>query len=524
MTHCVEPPRDSGLIEALKLESAVGRSLFEHVRTPVVVLQLGLIEYVNPAFCELFKIGETNVIALKFEDMINSRSKNVFVNWLLKESLDFNKPLYLDFPLEPPSSEIRWINAKFVRAVWDNVPSVLCFLVDVEERKRSKEVEEQLRQAQKMEAVGRLAGGVAHDMNNVLGAIMGFASVMHAEMPDGSQNRSDVDHILSACQKGRNLMLNLLGFARKGKYRLEYFTLNAKVLEVVDLLKHTIPKKIRIETNLSPNAIEVHGDPTQIHHALMNICINAVDAMGNSGKLAVTSDTFNLTGDMQSMYPDLKIGTYARLQVKDTGSGMDSSVIDMAFEPFFTTKPMGHGSGLGLPMVYGTVKNHGGAVILESTPNEGTIVTVLLPGSKTTSGPLNLLSERRTPSELNRATILLVDDEEMIRDAGKRLLEKLGYRVILAEDGRDGLRRFVENKENIAAVMLDLVMPVMDGEETLVKMKKIDSDIPILLASGYSKEEKAEELITLGADGFMQKPFDLQSLKNRLNEILQLDK
>ena len=392
------------------------------------------------------------------------------------------------------------------------------------EDSRIQAVEKQLLQSQKMEAVGRLAGGMAHDMNNVLGSIMAFASVLEMEMDPDDRMTSDVKHILEACKKGRDLMLNLLGFARRGKYSLEWFDLNERCAHVVDLLKHTIPKKIVIETKFDDQPLPVHGDPSQIHHAMMNICINAVDAMDDSGTLTIATDKFIVEETNDVRFPDLEPGTYARLRVADTGVGMSQEVMNQAFEPFFTTKPQGLGSGLGLPMVYGTIKNHGGSAILESTPDEGTVVTMLLPYNRTGSNAFPTILARRTTSDPALATILLIDDEDMVVKAEKRLIEKMGYKTLVARDGREGLRVFAENKDKISLVMLDMMMPVMDGEETFYKLREIDPEIPILLSSGYSKEDKAEQLLSAGADGFLQKPFEMSELRTRLSALLDMNR
>ena len=263
----------------------------------------------------------------------------------------------------------------------------------------------------------------------------------------------------------------------------------------------------------------MYGDPTQIHHAFMNLCLNAVDAMGDSGVLTIITDSY-VVEDGSGFSPDVASGKYARIQIADTGTGMDREVMAMAFEPFFTTKPLGRGSGLGLSMVYGTAVNHGGAVMLESAPNRGTVATLLLPLASYESETARTSSERRTPSDVAQATVLLVDDEKLVRRAGQRLLEKLGYKVVLAEDGLAAVRAFAEHRDRIAAVMLDLIMPVMDGAETLEKLKEIDPAIPVLLASGYSREEQADALMKKGADGFIQKPFDLATLRAKLGELI----
>jgi len=505
----------------LHLTEADHRDLLARVRTPIIAIEGGVIRHANSGFGDLLGLQPEDLLGVPLANLLHEGDHERVASWLGRAREEDLAEAQAEVRLVAPDGTHRWANVRFVGGTWNGDDAVICFLADMEGIRRGREVEEQLRQSQKMEAVGRLAGGIAHDMNNVLGAIMGFASVIQAEMDPASRMRDDVDHILGACRKGRDLMLNLLGFARKGKYRLELFALDDLVRDVVELLKHTIPKKIQIDVRRKQDGLRVHGDRTQIHHALMNVCLNSVDAMGESGTLGIFAETVTIIEPELAPCPELEPGVYSAIRVSDTGHGMDRHVMSMAFEPFFTTKPIGQGSGLGLPMVYGTVKNHGGAVILESTPGQGTAVTMLLPSATSPSQVLRALSERRSPSDPAGVTILLVDDEAMIRNAGRRLLEKLGYRVLLAADGRDALRVFCERKACIGAVMLDLVMPLMDGEETLARLKEIEPEIPVLLCSGFSKEEKAEELLERGAVGFIQKPFDLRTLGLRLAEILR---
>ncbi|MCK9461134.1 MAG: response regulator [Proteobacteria bacterium] len=501
------------------LNASRDAALLDLVGSPIAVFDAREILYVNAALCDALGRGASELRGTSF------------AAWLADESADKIAPILdgaarlhdsgerCDLHLRGDGGARRWVSCRLATASWDGAPALAAFFTDLESRMRSRAVEEHLRQSQKMEAVGRLAGGIAHDMNNLLGAIMGFASVIQAEMSPADRLQSDVRQILESCKKGRDLTLNLLGFARRGKYRMEQFTLNDRAVEVVKLLKSSIPKKIRIETRLTSRPLPVYGDPSQIHHAIMNLCLNAVDAMYGSGTLIVSTDSV-LVEDGASYSPDLAPGRYARLRITDTGAGMEPGVMSMAFEPFFTTKPLGRGSGLGLSMVYGTAVNHGGAVLLESAPEQGTVATLLLPPCAYESESVRVATERRTPSDAARATVLLVDDEGMVRRAGQRLLEKLGYRVLVAEDGLAAVRTFAAKRDEISAVMLDLIMPVMDGAETLAKLKEIDPTVPVLLASGYSHEEQADELLKKGANGFIQKPFDLATLRSRMAELL----
>ncbi len=402
--------------------------------------------------------------------------------------------------------------------------TVLDVVRDITERRRNEEeriqLENQFREAQKMEAVGRLAGGVAHDINNVLGAIMGLTSAWETVTKKDNPCRQDQKAILRACRKGQNLTIDLLGFARKGKYLTERLSFNEMANEIKDMLSRTIPKTIDVKTALDDNLAYLEGDSTQLKHAIMNICVNGIDAMNNNGTLQFTTRNAVISKDDTGNYPDLAPGPYVALDIQDTGTGMSRDTLERVFEPFFTTKPQGKGSGLGLSMVYGTIKNHKGGVYIETEIGKGTSVHILLP--KLMSPKKELQPKQKMPEaspNKNGRTVLLVDDEEIIRRAGKRLLERLGCTVFLAQNGEDAVNVFKKEKDNIWLVMLDMTMPVMDGEEAFHKIQSISPEAKVLLSSGYSKEEKAEELLGAGAAGFIQKPFDLKSLSETLETL-----
>lgn len=406
---------------------------------------------------------------------------------------------------------------------------VLGIARDIRERKRAEEergsLEEQLRHAQKMEAVGLLAGGVAHDMNNVLGSIMSVATLMRETGKGSDESLSDIDDILEACRRGRDLTQNLLGFARKGRVRRERFSLTTVVDEVVALLTRTIPKTVTLDVDIAEALGRVEGDPSQMTLALMNICLNAMDAMKRQGALSITAQEEQLDEVFvaSKVGYNLAPGPYARLIIKDTGHGMNQKIMARVFDPFFTTKERGEGTGLGLSMVYGTIKSHSGLVELESEPGKGTIVTIFLPIVDHLKNAIQSdVDEQRVPAP-SQQTILLVDDEDILRRAGRRLLEHLGYTVLMASNGEEALEVFDRHQESISLVLLDLIMPTMDGEETFRNLRKRSADLKILLVSGFSRDGKAEELITEGAAGFIQKPFELGTLSSTIARVLSSD-
>ncbi len=381
--------------------------------------------------------------------------------------------------------------------------------------------EEQSWQAQKMEALGTLAGGVAHDMNNILGAIMSLASVLRQDLDVGTPMADDLDDILAATRRGRDLTQNLLGFARKGKYRRELISLNHVSVKVQELLSRTIPKSIDWRLDLDASISPVRGDFGQLSHALMNIAINAGDAMPQGGTLTVSSAPVSADEAASETRLKLREEKYVCLSVLDSGTGMSDETVKRAFEPFFSTKEDNRGTGLGLAMVYGTVQNHGGEVLIESTPGQGTTVSVFLPAAKATQADKRTCPNMRAVTTVGTGRVLVVDDEELIRRSVKRVLETLGYEALLARDGRDAISVFESNRD-VVLIILDLTMPVMDGAETYRRLRKIDPDVPVLLLSGHTLEGQAEELLEAGAASFVQKPFDLQTLSKGILESLPL--
>jgi signal transduction histidine kinase/CheY-like chemotaxis protein len=395
-----------------------------------------------------------------------------------------------------------------VEAVTVSYAGAAAQLVTLADITHQRALEHQLRESQKMEAIGTLAGGVAHDINNILCTIMGFASLIRSDEQGGGPWGDDIERILEASKRGRSLTRDLLGFARRGQHLQQEVDLNATASEVAELLRRTLSRKIEVELRLTPALSSVLGDPTQLHHALLNVGLNAADAMPAGGTLLICTGE----GD------DAPAGRSVRVELRDTGCGMDASVRERCLEPLFTTKPRGQGTGLGLSMVYGTVSQHQGALVIDSAPGEGTTVTLSFPAAGPSAADAS--AEVAASVQPGQGTILLVDDEEMIRAMGRRLLERLSYTVFEAEDGRAALELFQRRREEIDLVILDLVMPVMDGEETFSALRELDSELPVLLVSGFGRQGAAAELISRGARGFVQKPFDLGQLSEGVTRAM----
>ncbi|RPH51772.1 MAG: PAS domain S-box protein [Desulfobacteraceae bacterium] len=392
---------------------------------------------------------------------------------------------------------------------------------DVSERiraeKEKKKLEAQFYQAQKMEAIGTLAGGIAHDLNNILMGIQGNASMVLMDIDISDPHYEKLKNIEEYVISGSNLTKQLLGFARSGKYHVRATNLNELVEKTSRMFGRT-KKEIRINTRFQDGILLVNVDQSQIEQVLLNIYVNAWQAMPAGGDLYL--DVKNIIID-EGYVRSYKInpGRYVRVSITDTGIGMDDATRQRIFDPFFTTKEMGRGTGLGLASAYGIVKNHGGFINVYSEIGRGTTFNIYLPVSEKKE-----INEEIQPVEniiKGSGMILFVDDEEMIISLGKEILKKLGYNVLLANGGREAIEVYEKNRETIDLVILDMIMPDLSGNDVFEKMKEINPDVRVLLSSGYSIKGQAAEIIKKGCSGFIQKPFNAIQLSIIIDKIMK---
>jgi PAS domain S-box-containing protein len=388
------------------------------------------------------------------------------------------------------------------------------FIIDVSEKKR---IEEQSYQTQRLEAIGTLAGGVAHDFNNLLMGIQGRASLLLVDLdpshPGYPHLKGIEEHVASAA----HLTNQLLGFARSGKYQVRVTDPNTLVEKTLDMFSRA-RKEIRIFRRFQNGLPGVEVDRGQIEQVLLNLFVNAWQAMDGGGKLYVETASAP-AADFSDLPLADAAGAVVRISVTDTGIGMDPATRERIFEPFFTTRERGRGTGLGLATAYGIVRNHGGALQVFSEKGKGSTFHVYLPAVEK---PV----EEETGGAVGKRsggveTILLVDDEEMIRDVGRQLLEKLGYEVLTAADGREALTLFQRHSKDIDLVILDMVMPEMGGKEVFEGIKALSDRVRVLLCSGYSIDGQAAEILRRGCDGFIQKPFNIEGISAKVREVLE---
>ncbi len=385
-------------------------------------------------------------------------------------------------------------------------------MLDISDRKI---LEKQLIYAQKMQSMGTLAGGIAHNFNNLLMGIQGNTSIALLEIKEDHPFYNNLMNIEKLVRNGANLTNQLLGYAREGKFEIKPINLNLVVKETSETFS-AARKEIQIILDLAPVLHGVKADQGQIEQTLLNLYVNAADAMPGGGTLTITTSniTHNEIGDKPYK---AKEGNYVLITVKDTGLGIDPKIIDRVFEPFFTTKGLARGTGLGLASAYGIVKGHGGYIDVSSIKGKETTFSIYLPSTEE-----SIVKEEEMADELymGTGTVLLVDDEEIIIYAGEQMLQKLGYNVFVAESGKAALEIFRKDHEKIDLVLLDMVMPGIGGGETYEKLKEIDGTVRVLLSSGYSLDGQAREIMDKGCNGFIQKPFNLKNLSQKVKEML----
>jgi PAS domain S-box-containing protein len=379
-----------------------------------------------------------------------------------------------------------------------------------------KRLEEELLQAQKMESIGTLAGGIAHDFNNILGTIVGYLGLLKEELPGNPELQRYFEILERSALRASELTRQLLGFARKGKFEVRPLDLARLCSEVVELFRTTLDPRVQLRTHFPPDLPLVEGDASQLHQAILNLCMNARDAMPEGGLLELTLQPV-IAPDPTSGEPPV-LRPYACLTVRDTGVGMDEHVKSRMFEPFFTTKGPGKGTGLGLAMVYGIVRNHGGFLEVDSEVGKGTSVRMYLPVAGGT-GEAEQVAAESPPG--TGETILVVDDEEPLCNLLRDVLTRRGYRVLVATDGEEALRLYREHGGRIDLVVLDMTMPGLSGMDTFEALRSADPHARILLTSGYTQEQAAREAVARGAKGFLQKPFLISELLARVREALQ---
>ena len=413
------------------------------------------------------------------------------------------------------------------RLVIDGEATILLTIRDFTPIREAEEeryrLQEQLRQAQHMEGIGRLAGGVAHDFNNMLAGIQGYTELLAVQAGDAERVGQYAGRVLETCQRAADLVRKLLVFSRQGTMDQRDFDLRPVIHDTLDLLRQTLEPRLHLVTHVAVGDLPLHGDESQISNALLNLCVNARDAIDGEGEIEVVAERVELDAEgAVAVDPELSAGSYLVLAVRDSGCGIPAAVMQDIFEPFFTTKPKGQGTGLGLPSVYGAAKAHGGSVTVTSRQGEGSCFRLYLP-ARAASAAAPSLPEPEVPRVLPRGCrTLVVDDEPGIRDILAETLEAEGFEVTVAEDGGDALEHFRAAPDAFDLVLMDVSMPVLTGEQALRDLRRLRADVPVILMSGFDQPTDEGPAAPGAAAGSLAKPFTRDALLREIARVCGL--
>ena len=479
----------------------------------------GKILEVNQAMLTMFGYEKDEISKLDVGDLSEStEDSQAEAEKLIKKSVT-EGPQTFEWRSRKKSGELFWAEVSLKGTEILGEKRVIAVVRDISNRKKS---EEKLIEAQKMDSIGNLAAGVAHDFNNMLSGILGFSSLL-LNGETNPEKRDFLKGIINSANRAADLTKKLLAFGRKGKNISEPIGLNQTIKDVLNLLRRSIDDadEIKVSANLAPDLSLIDGDPSQLNQVIMNLCINAREAMPKGGKLSISSRNISNSENLSSKFPELEGNEFIEIIVQDTGHGISPEIRKKIFEPFFTTKKEGDikGTGLGLAMVYGIVKNHRGTIDLQSKVNQGTAFKIYLPKG-CNHAQIAKSNEKKKNIELGNETILIIEDEKMVLMMGQKILQRLGYSVLTAKNGSEGLEIYKKNKDKIAAILLDMKMPQMDGRTCFLEMKKLNPEVKVLLTTGYGNNEEAQKLLDFGVKDLLIKPYKVDSLASKLKKII----
>ena len=505
-------------INKVKTKEEQFETIFNISPFSIVIIRISddVILKVNPAFEMLSSLSSSELTGKSYRDLLFPIPEE-YENLKKKISSETYNPHEIEkinFQLTSKSGTRKDLVYSIVPIVFDGEKCFVSMIFDITEEKA---LQEQLAQSQKMDTVGQLAGGIAHDFNNMLSGILGSAEVIGMNQNLDGEVREYINIIINAAERASELTSKLLAFSRRGKIISSVIDIHECISSVIMLLKRSIDKRIIIKESLLAERFKITGDPTLIQNALLNLAINAKDAMPDGGSITIATREAYLDDEFLKKYPHADMGLYLEIDVSDTGSGISRENLPKIFDPFFTTKPVGKGTGLGLAAVYGTVKEHRGFIRVYSEENVGTVFRIYLP----------LDSERNYEKEKaesivisGKGRIMVVDDESVIRNTAYGMLSSKGYDVLLAQDGEEALKIYESENEKIDLVILDMVMPKISGKETFERLKKIDKSVKVIFSSGFSPEALAGDIRGIGAIGFIQKPYRIVELSKLIHEAI----
>ncbi|MBU0485317.1 MAG: PAS domain S-box protein [Proteobacteria bacterium] len=488
------------------------RRLFETASDGIVLLEKkeGHVAHANPAIEKMLGYSEAECLGKKLHELGISIDRRDFSATM--QDLDREGILnYEDVPLKTRTGQEIYTDIYMV----DRAVLAQCNIRDVSERKK---LQAQLLHSQKMEAVGTLAGGIAHDFNNMLNVIMGYGNMVMDTLAADSPARADMSEVLVAADRAADLTRRLLLFSRKNVVEVKPVNINALILGLQKMLARIIRENIEFHLDLTDTPLIVAVDTGQIEQVLINLASNAKDAILEGGRLLITTGLAEIDEEYVAAYGYGQPGRYALITVADTGQGMDADTQQKIFEPFFTTKGVGEGTGLGLAISYGIIKQHNGYIKVYSEPGDGTVFKIFLP--LCAEAVLDKKLEGAAPVMGGQETILVAEDDTAVRELSRRILEAFGYTVITAKNGEEAITIFMENKERINLVLLDMIMPKKNGKEVSEAINKVCPKMKILFTSGYTMEIITNKELQEDDFAFIQKPYQSKSLLSKVREVL----
>jgi two-component system, cell cycle sensor histidine kinase and response regulator CckA len=500
--------------ESLQDSEEKYRVLVENANEAIFIRQDDLIKFPNPKTLSLTGYAFEELSNIPFLNLVHADDRSHLIE---RTEQNIQKKNFLEtysFRILNKTRDEIWVQMNFAPVNWEGKPATLNFLRNVTQEKK---LEAQFQFAQKMEAIGNLASGIAHDFNNLLMGIQGYVSLMLLDVDPNHHHWESLKRIGELVKGGSGLTSQLLAFARKGKYEVKTWDVNKIILKSSTMFEHT-KKEIRVHRRLQENVWNVEVDRGQIEQALLNLYVNAWQAMPEGGDLYLETKNVRLDQNYKKPFA-VKPGIYVRISITDTGVGIAKEIQEKIFEPFFTTKEMGRGTGLGLASVYGIVKNHGGIINVYSEEGHGTTFHLYFPASHK-----EIIEEKGLSGEILKGneTILLVDDENTIVEVVGKALQMVGYQVLVAKKGEEAIEIYQKNNGRVALIILDMIMPGMGGQKVYDRLKEINPKVKVILASGYSIDSEASHIMDKGCNGFIQKPFGIKELSEKIREVLDL--
>jgi len=525
---CEDITEEKRVEHALRMERDRSQMYLDVAGVMFIALDAGgKVTLANQKGCEILGYDEGEIIGRSWFDHFLPKEQKEVVKDVFQQLMKgiIETIEYFENPIITKDGNLRyiaWHNALLKNEKGENI-GTFSSGEDITERRRAEEererLEAQLRQSQKMEAIGTLAGGIAHDFNNILGAIIGYSELAKMKLPEESDTIENLDQVIKAGKRAANLVKQILTVSRQHQQEKRPLQIGYIVEEALSLLRSTLPKTIEIKEKLHKGTGVINADPNQMHQVIMNLCTNAAHAMREDGGILMVELANVELDDLEAAgHLDMDAGSYLRLTVSDTGCGMRPEIVKRIFDPYFTTKDTGEGTGLGLSVAQGIVKAHGGAITVYSEPRKGTTFHVYLPiildAEKGKKKPKDLL----VPTGTER--ILFIDDEQVLADIGGQMLERLGYRVVTKTDSLEALELFQREPNRFDLVITDMTMPHMTGDKLAQEMIRIRSDIPIILCTGHSTQISKEKAKKIGIQLLLMKPLNNRMISETVRKVL----